>query len=141
MLREEIKNLVVERAKKYGPNNPQQIKQLSFVLGKTEPEEVFYGLYEVFITVPGQDFESQELAGKLLYRVKPKLYLELVPLITNVLENWNVSVEELPFYFRDLCGIDVVSKAISAINTSGLNETELKSLDTMKWWLRLTKNG
>jgi len=141
MLREEIKNLVVERAKKYGPNNPQQIEQLSFVLGKADPEEFFYGLYDVFLTVSGQDYESQGLAGKLLFRVKPKLYLELVPLLTNILENWNVSVEELPFYFRDLCGINVVAKAIGSINTADLNETQLNGLDTMKWWLRLTNNG
>jgi hypothetical protein len=141
MLRNEIKELIVERANKYGPNNPQQIKQLSLSLAKADPEEVFYGLDEVFKSIPGQDYMSQELAGKILFKVRPRLYLDLVPLITGILENWNVSVEQLPFYFRDLCGIEVVAKAIENIDTAELNEIQKNSLETMKWWLRLTKNG
>ena len=63
MHREEITDLIVERAKKFGPYNPQQLKQLDFVLSKSDPEEVFYGLYMVFISAPYQAFAPQELAG------------------------------------------------------------------------------
>jgi len=138
MHRDEITELIVERANKYGPNNPQQIKQLSFYLAKVDPEEVFHGLYGVFKSIPSQDYMSQELAGKILSKVMPRLYLDLVPLIKGVLENWNVSIEQLPFYFRDLCGIEVVAKAIERIDSAELNANQKNSLETMKWWLRLT---
>lgn len=140
MLRNEITELIVERANKYGPNNPQQIKQLSFSLAKVDSEEVFYGLYEVFKSIPGQDYMSQELAGKILFKVRPRLHLDLIPIIQGVLNNWNVSVEQLPYYFRDLCGIEVVAQAIERIDIAELNEKQKNSLETMKWWLRLTKN-
>lgn len=141
MLRDEITKLVLERAHKYGPNNRQQIKQLSLALRKVDPEEAFFGLYDVVVSVPGQDYQSQEFAGKILLNVMPRLYLDLVPLITKVLGNWNLSVEELLFYFRDLCGIEVVSSAIQNIDTTELNEIQLRGLETMKWWLRLSENG
>lgn len=141
MHREEITELIVERANKFGPYNPQQLKQLDFVLNKSDPEEVFYGLYMVFISAPYQAFAPQELAGKLLVSVKPKLKLDLVPLIISVLENWNVSVEELPLYFRDICGIEALSVSIESINSNELNESQKSGLKTMKWWLGLSSNG
>lgn len=138
MQKEEITKLIIECAKTFGPDNPQQIKQLAFVLGKSDPREVFYGLYMVFLSEPLQAFGQQELAGKLLFMLKPKLNLELAPLIEGALENWNVSIEELPFYFRDVFGIELVSTAIKSINTSELNELQKNGLKTMKWWLRLS---
>lgn len=141
MRREKITELIVERANKFGPYNPQQLKQLDFVLSKLDPEEVFYGLYMVFISAPCQAFAPQELAGKLLVSVKPELKLDLAPLIVGVLENWNVSVEELPLYFRDICGIESLSVAIESINSYELNENQKNGLKTMKWWLGLSGNG
>lgn len=138
MRKEEITKLIVERAKRFGPDNHQQIKQLTFVLEKSDPCEIFYGLYMVFLSESSQAFAQQELAGKLLFILKPKLSLELAPLIEGVLENWNVSVEELPYYFRDVFGIELVSTAIECINADELNELQQKNLETMKWWLGLS---
>jgi hypothetical protein len=141
MNREEITKLIIERAKRFGPDNHQQIKQLSFALSKSDPEEVFYGLYMVFLTESPQPFPQQELAGKLLFILKPKVNLELAPVIECVLENWDVSVEELPFYFRDIFGIELVSASIGSIGSNEMNEVQRKNLETMKWWLRLPKSG
>ncbi len=138
MQKEEITKLIIERAKTFGPDNPQQIKQLAFALGKSDPCEVFFGLYMVFLSEPSQAFGQQELAGKLLFLLKPELNLELAPLIEGALENWNVSVEELPFYFRDIFGIELVSSAINSINICELNELQKNGIKTMKWWLRLS---
>lgn len=140
MQKEEITKLIIERTKTFGPDNPQQIKQLAFVLSKSDPCEVFYGLYMIFLSEPSQAFGQQELAGKLLFMLqpKPKLNLELAPLIQGALENWNVSIEEFPFYFRDVFGVELVSSAIKSINTSELNELQKNGLKTMKWWLRLS---
>jgi hypothetical protein len=141
MKREEIAKLVIERAKRFGPDNLQQIKQLSFALSKSDPDKVFYGLYMVFLAESSQPFPQQELAGKLLFILKPKVILELAPVIERALENWDVSVEELPFYFRDVFGIESVSVSLGSISANEINEVQRKNLETMKWWLRLPKSG
>lgn len=140
MDREEITQKIIEVSKRYGHNNPQQFKQLSFVFRKKyEREEVFYGIYNVFLKDEDFKYCQQELAGKLLVNVRPKVFLDLPKIIKDVLNTWDVSIEELPLYLKDLCGIDRVSTAIDIVSELDLNATEAKSLDTMKWWLGLKK--
>ena len=141
MNRDDIRNKVIEVAEKYRAANTQQIKQLSLVLKKCDPEEVFFGLYSVFLISGENSYIKQQLAGVLLSKVRPRLFINLSEVIKDCLDTWNVSVEELPHYLRDLCGLNRVAEAIGKVRLTNLNQNEIQRLNTIEYWLGLNKNG
>lgn len=135
MNRTEIYEKLNRISDKYGFNNPQQFKQMSFILKKYEPEEVFWGIYRILSTECPEKRIRQEFAGQLLSELNPKVFVNLEKVIAGALHAWDVSVQEFPLYLRDLYGIDRVLTAISEIEHQNLSEIERKNLQTFKWWL------
>ena len=134
--RYQVKDKVVHSADKYGSTNPQQLKQLRLVLDKCEKEELFEGLYSVFLEENENYFQRQQLAGNLLYSLKPRLRLKLYDVIKNCLNTYNLSIEELPWYLSELCGRNRVLEVIDKISSEELSDREIESLNTFKFWLR-----
>ena len=127
---------VIEVADKYGPRNPQQIKQFNTILRKCDKTEVFEGLYRVFLFDDSpKKFERQQLAGVLLFKTKPRVHVDLAERISLLLETWDVSVEEVPWYFAELCGVEKVNIAIGKVRNYTLSKNERTALDTIEWWL------
>ena len=141
MNRIEIYDKVIESADKHGSTNPQIIKHLRASFRRVEAKELFEGLFKVFLNTDGDKFNRQQLSGKLLHKIQPRTFIDLADVIKSCLDTWDVSVEELPFYFRDVCGIERVVKAFNIIRVANLNENEINSLETMEWWLGIRTNG
>ena len=136
MLAAQITEKVLDVADRFGSRNPQQLKQLKFVFSKRDPEEVFEGLFSVLCMDCKNKFERHQLAGELLYSVRPRLHLELLDRIHLTLASWNVSVEEWPWYLVDLCGLDRVLSAASDLEAYPLSEDERRRLNTLVWWAK-----
>lgn len=141
MDREEIYDLVIDIADRKGSTDAQMLKHLKQKLEKLPVEELFYGLYKVFLSNEKDYFNRQQLAGKMLFKIRPSLRFDLPKVIKDCLSTYNLSIEELPFYLRDLCGIERVKLAISQVEDMPLNESEKNSLETFKFWLKLLENG
>jgi hypothetical protein len=74
--------------------------------------------------------------------LKPRSGQDLQSLIRASLAGWNLSVEQLPFYFRDTYGIGPVREALAALDSErGFSAEERKALDTYRFWLRLQPNA
>lgn len=122
-------------ADKYGPANPQQLKQLTFVFKKALPREVFFGLFSFFYDQSLQEniYHRQQLAGMLLFEVCPECPLELDGCVYAAAQHWNFSVEELPLYFCKTFGSTTVISFLDELITAS-DEKLARSLKTMSYW-------
>ncbi len=141
MNRDEIFERVVKSADDFGAGNPQQFQQFGTLLAKCRHEEIFYGLLKVFVDCPHDSklFSRQELAGRLLIKMKPYYKFDLHTTIKSVLPNYNPSIEQLPYYFVVMYGLDTVLKAFDVIESEPLSEREKACITTMRWWLEKLK--
>jgi len=137
MNREEIYQKIVESADRFGAGNPQQFKLFGSQLAKCSHEEIFWALIAVFTSAhPAEKlFQRQELAGRLLAKMKPSYRFALESTIRNTLPNYNLSIEQLPKHFVAIYGLPTVIAALQKIETESLPDRDLASLRTMRWWL------
>lgn len=127
---------VITSADKYGYSNLQQWKQLLFSIQKCEDQDIFEGLARCFTTTNENNSIRQELAGRLLYELKPKAIFELENILAASLDYFDLSVEHYLFYFVEYLGMEKVTKSIAAIDRKILTESKLRSLQTMEYWLK-----
>ena len=127
---------VTESADKYGAHNPQQEKQLLFVLKKCEGQEIYRGLINVFLEKHNNFSQRQELAGKLLYNLSPDTDKNYEKDIISCLGNYELSVEQLPYFFIKKIGKNGFEKLVNKIQVKELSEKEKEALETMKYWSR-----
>jgi hypothetical protein len=107
-------------------------------LPKANPEIVAEGVIRVLEKGGGNDSYSQdqEFAGKVLENINPKSQKDAVEVLQRVLQNWNKSVEQFPFWLRNNYGIDKLKEVFAELE---LNEIEKDKLNTIKWWLQLNE--
>jgi len=80
-------------------------------------------------------YQVQEVAGGCLWKLKPKYRRDFRGDIRLILHYWDVSVEELPWYFAIAVGIDVIQKEIESILGEDITEYESKKANTILYWL------
>jgi hypothetical protein len=99
---------------------------------------LFDALFSAFTQQPPLSCGEQESPGDYLLELKPRAAQDLQSLIQASLGGWNLSIEELPFYFRDTYGIEPVRKALDALDQEpDLTAEEREALRTYRWWLRI----
>jgi hypothetical protein len=134
--RKSIASLVNSGADRYGGDSPRQFDDFASILERSDPVEMFWGLYSAF-TAPRTEtrHSRQELAGSLLLRLRPPCPLSPYEVIRNALTGWEVSVEELPWYLAIACGEDAVWEALQTLDAEPLDERERNALHTFRYWL------
>jgi len=130
-------------ADNFGSTNPQQQQFLLHVCSNSSQSEVFAGLFAFFSRPELQvnQYERQALAGKVLYKVLPFPALELEDSVYSIAPHWNLSVEELPWYWCKAYGQLEVIRCLQDINRS-CREPELKrALETLLYWSKMFVSG
>lgn len=85
---------------------------------------------------PETAFGDQEIAGQLLVAVHPECARPLDDILRSTVSTWNVSVEQLPFYLRDVFGRDEVVEAATRLASEYPAESrEARALGTVRWWV------
>ena len=101
-------------------------------------QALFDSLFSAFTQSPAVSCGEQEAPGDFLLELKPLAGQDLKSLIRASLAGWNLSIEQLPFYFRDTYGIGRVREALAALDSErALGAEEQMALDTFRFWLRL----
>ncbi len=134
--RQKIIDKVTTAADVHGSLNPQQQKQLLLSCSNAAEREVFFGLFSFFYDVALQEnrFERQQLAGTILLSVAPKSPLELDGSVFAAATIWDLSIEELPWYWCKIFGKSTVVKYLSELLID-CKDTKLKrSIETMLYW-------
>ena len=117
------------------PNGWQSLRHLMLKLKKVDSEKVLDGLLGVFLGDGENSFRGQAAAGGLLWKLKPEYKRNLREDIRRSLQTWDVSVEELPWYFAEVAGVDKVRDEVRAILAEPLDETSRKVAETYLYWL------
>ena len=127
----------VDRTQRF---DEQRFRQWTDILGCRPDAEVFDALYSVF-TNPDRDrtrYLDQEYAGRLLFAVAPDCSVDPGSTIRKVLAMWDLSIEQLPWYFEEVLGTEALRAIFAEIDTMALSEMERRALETMRYWLRAT---
>ncbi len=122
----------------HGSSNPQQQKQLVFSCKKANEREVFFGLFSFFYdsSLQTNKFERQQLAGTILFSVLPSSPLALDASVYAAAKYWDLSVEELPWYWCKIFGRSAVMDFLTELIPC-CEDAELKnSVETMLFWCR-----
>jgi hypothetical protein len=85
---------------------------------------------------PARHYQHQEVCGRFLLELCPSCQTPVKAAIRSTLARWNLSVRQLPCYFEQVFGREVVLQAIREIESEGnLSETEQASIKTFMYWL------
>lgn len=136
--RQTIIKKVSAAADRFGASNPQQKKQLIFSCNNASEREVFFGLFSFFYDPSLQEnqFERQQLAGTLLYKVAPPPPIALDDSVYAVAKVWNLSIEELPWYWCKSYSKEKVIEFLTELSPSCIDSELKRSVDTMLYWSR-----
>jgi hypothetical protein len=95
--------------------------------------EVLLGVF----SDPSRGYGEQNVAGDLLLALLPQPRQTLDEILTATAASWNVSVEQLPFFLRNVFGREAVIEAAERLAKQHPPESrEARALETVSWWLR-----
>lgn len=75
-------------------------------------------------------------AAWLLRRVNPKCPISCREAIQEMLGDWDVSIEEVPFYLAEQFGVATVRETVAELRTICAETDQVTLLDTIEYWLR-----
>lgn len=135
MNKEQIQLELVKAVK--AADNWQSLRHLMLKLKKENSEIVADALLGIFLEkLPFEhQFSLQASAGGLLWKLKPKYKRNLQEDIRCSLLNWDVSIEELPWYFAEVKEIETVRNEVNSILTEELDKTSKQVAKTYLYWL------
>lgn len=85
---------------------------------------------------PESAYRDQAAAGDLLVALKPEPQRPLIEILRVAAPVWNVSVEQLPFYLREVFGREAVVEAAQRLaGEFPAGSREASALLTVSWWL------
>jgi hypothetical protein len=97
---------------------------------------LFDALFSAFTQKPPVPYAEQEAPGDYLLELRPRGTENLPSLIRASLAGWNLSIEQLPFHFRETYSIEAVQRALDGLDSeSGLAAEERKALRSYRFWL------
>ena len=116
----------------------QRLEQWLEVLRRRPGDEAFNALIGVFCNAarPSSRCLDQEYAGRLLLALKPPSPLDVQDVIKRILPTWNLSVEQLPWYFEEVIGREPVLQALDLLRMEVCSEQEQRANETFRFWLR-----
>ena len=130
-------------ADQYSASNLQQQEQLIFSCGNAAPTEVFFGLLPFFYDQELQEnhYERQRLAALTLLTLATPSVLELDASVYATAQHWNLSVEELPWYWCKIFGKSEVVAFLTDLIGSCSDPKLKRSVETMLYWSQRYTEG
>ncbi|MCY6488709.1 hypothetical protein [Leptolyngbya sp. GGD] len=121
------------------PNCWQILQHLMLKLKKEDPGKVLDALLGVFVDSRDNYFSAQTAAGGLLWKLKPAYTRNLREDIRRSLQHWDVSIEELPWYFAEVIGIEKVREEVKLVLAEPVDELSQKRAEAYLYWLSVSK--
>jgi hypothetical protein len=133
----EVAERLWRAAERWPSPNPQELEHLELLLSRLPSDQCFAVLAEPFAKDAPQRVagDAQEYAGRLLLRLKPAPPHDATTTIRLLLSNWDVSVEQVPWYLEATIGRDALLERLSEMQRRS-ELTEDRS-ETVRFWLRV----
>jgi hypothetical protein len=121
----------------------QRLNQWIDILRQRPGDEVFEALLGVFCNADRGDkrFVDQEYAGRILLALKPPCSQDFQAVIKRTLSTWDVSVEQLPWYFSDVIGREAVLRVLDMLDTKECSRQERDAIHPFRFWLSGTRGA
>src|SRR3954454_3328278 len=97
--------------------------------------EVFHALFP--IAADAQWHGPAYDAACLLFAVKPACPIPCKDAIRAMLPNWDISIEEVPWYLAGYFGEVPIRRAIEELHEEPLGREERVGLDTVRYWAEI----
>lgn len=136
---EDLENEIFNSVDKLHQIGDLRIRQLIKVLSDVSDEIIIEGIIKVFENNNRIEtlYSDQKNAGIILQTLNPKTNINVEIIVLRILENWNKSVSEIPFWLKNNYGINTLKKAFLEIENKSLTELESEKLAALKWWLEI----
>ena len=136
LTRTEVHLLIVHRAGRHGSRNKQGFQHLKQKLSKVEAEELFWGLLQAFLAPDTKGaYDVQALSAHLLLCLNPPCPSALEAVLYQTLPNYNLSVEELPWYLAKQFGADMLHAKLENVSRRLEADVPPQVIETFKYWL------
>lgn len=116
-------------------NGWQRLQKLMLKLREEDSSTVLDGLLGIFFENSDNHFRSQAAAGGLLWTLKLKYQRTLREDLRKSLQSWDVSIEELPWYFAEAVGIEKVREEVKSLLAETLEEPAKGRAKAYLYWL------
>ena len=115
------------------PNGWQSVRHFYRKLGGLDASDIAEGLLATF---QKRSFTAQEVGCAILWCMNIPFSRDLHSSLTEFIVNWDVSIEELPWYLTHSCGAENLTSAIDHIrSSSSIDSDTIKKLDTIQRWM------
>jgi hypothetical protein len=115
------------------PNGLQSVRHLISKICNLDESCLSEGLLATF---QNRSYTAHEVACAILWCLEIPLVRDPVISLREYLPNWDVSVEELPFYLTAAYGRKDLEKALREYFESVEDESEIAvKLNTFRWWM------
>lgn len=134
---DDLKNEIYLSSDKFDDIGDLRIRQLIKILPNVSDQIIIEGAIKIFETDERKNklYQDQEFAGRILEIIKPKSTGEPRDLLKRILKNWDKSIEQLPFWFKENYGLDIIGSVLYDLEFSDISDFEKDKIKTMKWWL------
>jgi hypothetical protein len=103
-------------------------------LRQSDSTATFHSLFH--FAAHSQDAGPAAPAALLLRRLNPPCPISCRQAVGEMLTDWDVSIEEVPFYLAEQFGVAQVRTTVAELRSSHAGKTESTLLDTIEYWLR-----
>lgn len=120
----------------------QKLRHFAQRLESVEDEIVFEALMSFFETDPyaNSGYDRQDIAGTLLVLRRPKPTWELSTILDTSAANYDLSIEQLPWYLALHYGRESFRYAVRvSMKNKALSEKEHRALNTYLYWTRASE--
>jgi len=116
-----------------------RVRQLSNVLPNVPDDVIIEGVIQIFESSDRTNtiFTDQKVTGGIILDRNPKTSLNAESLITRVINNWDKSIWELPFWFRNNYGTELLKQTFEQMELNESSEIKLDKIKTMRYFLNM----
>jgi hypothetical protein len=117
------------------PNGWQAIQHLVRRLREFDSNVLRDAMLSVFEDDLPNRIDAQEVAGGILWLLKPSYDRDISTDLDRLVPKWDVSVEELPWYLAEVGGIEKTREVAKNRLSEDLPDELKRRYETVIWWL------
>lgn len=115
-----------------------RIRQLHKILNKVSDEIIIDAVIQIFENKNRDKtlYLDQLYAGQILAQINPKSTIDLKLILNKTLDNWNKSINDLPYWLVKNYSKEILKNELLTISNHPLKSNEMKdNAKTMMWWI------
>lgn len=115
----------------------RDLPELIHALKSVDPKLVFDTLFPISIRPQGGPNGPVAFSAHALHALNPPCLIELSTAIAMLAENWDVSIEQVPWYLANQFGAEELYRCIDNALETETDEIAHKRLEIARYWVPL----